>query len=105
MVGVLLCSKRKSRYDAATPRAKILLSAVAGPQWYLLVEAMAMQQGKRTTALLREMVYDALERALPASEYRAAEAADCAAWTDSVKRRVQGRQRSRQEAADTQQNS
>jgi hypothetical protein len=74
---------------------------------YLLVEAMAMQQGKRTTALLREMVYDALERALPASEYRAAEAADYAAWTDSVKRRVQGRQRSRQEAevASTQQSS
>lgn len=72
---------------------------------YLLVEAMAMQQGIRTTALLREMVYDALERALPASEYRAAEAADYAAWTDSVKRRVQGRQRSRQEAADTQQSS
>ena len=72
---------------------------------YLLVEAMAMQQGKRTTALLREMVYSALEKALPLSEYRAAEAADNAAWADSVKRRVQGRQRSRQDGSDTAQDS
>jgi hypothetical protein len=64
---------------------------------YVLVEELAQQQGKRTTALLREMVYGALEKALPASVYRAAEAADHAAWADSVKRRVQGRQRSKQE--------
>jgi hypothetical protein len=32
---------------------------------YLLVDEMAKQQGKRTTALLREMVYSALEKALP----------------------------------------
>jgi hypothetical protein len=72
---------------------------------YLLVDEMAKQQGKRTTALLREMVYLALEKALPLSEYRAAEAADNAAWADSVKRRVQGRQRSRQDGSDTEQDS
>jgi hypothetical protein len=65
---------------------------------YMLVDEMAKQQGKRTTALLREMVYSALEKALPSSEYRAAEAADHAAWADSVKRRVQGRQRSKEDA-------
>jgi len=54
---------------------------------------------------LREMVYSALEKALPLSEYRAAEAADNAAWADSVKRRVQGRQRSRQDGSDTAQDS
>lgn len=64
---------------------------------YQLVEKLATQQGKRPTALLREMVYAALERALPASEYKAAEAADHAAWAESVKRRVEGRQRSKQE--------
>jgi hypothetical protein len=68
---------------------------------YLLVDEMAKRQGKRTTALLREMVYSALEKALPSSEYKAAEAADHAAWADSVKRRVQGRQRSRQDAPNT----
>jgi hypothetical protein len=72
---------------------------------YLLVDEMAKQQGKRTTALLREMVYSALEKVLPLSEYRAAEAADNAAWADSVKRRVQGRQRSRQDGSDTAQDS
>ncbi len=72
---------------------------------YLLVDEMAKQQGKRTTALLREMVYSALEKALPSSEYRAAEAADHAAWADSVKRRVQGRQRSKQDAHDTETDS
>lgn len=64
---------------------------------YQLVEKLALQQGKRPTALLREMVYATLERALPASEYKAAEAADHAAWAESVKRRVEGRQRSKQE--------
>jgi hypothetical protein len=72
---------------------------------YMLVDEMAKQQGKRTTALLREMVYSALEKALPSSEYRAAEAADHAAWADSVKRRVQGRQRSKQDAPGTETDS
>ena len=72
---------------------------------YMLVDEMAKQQGKRTTALLREMVYSALEKALPSSEYRAAEAADHAAWADSVKRRVQGRQRSKQDAQGTETDS
>lgn len=72
---------------------------------YLLVDELAKRQGKRTTALLREMVYSALEKALPSSEYRAAEAADRAAWADSVKRRVQGRQRSKQEETVAEQDS
>lgn len=65
---------------------------------YKLVEKLAAEQGKRTTALLRDMVYAALERAVPVSEYKAAEAADKAAWAESVKRRVQGRQRSKEDA-------
>lgn len=64
---------------------------------YALVEKLAAKEGKRTTSLMREMVYTMLERLLPASEYKAAEAADHAAWAESVKRRVEGRQRSRQE--------
>jgi hypothetical protein len=65
---------------------------------YTLVEKLATQEGKRPTALLREMVYAALEKAFPASEYKAAAAADQAAWAESVKRRVEGRQRSKQES-------
>jgi hypothetical protein len=47
--------------------------------------------------MLREMVYAALEKSLPASDYKAAEAADKASWAESVQRRVQGRMRSKQQ--------
>lgn len=69
---------------------------------YALVEQLAAKEGKRTTSLMREMVYMMLEKLLPASEYKAAEAADHAAWAESVKRRVQGRQRSKQEGVASQ---
>jgi hypothetical protein len=64
---------------------------------YGLLEQLATQEGKRPTALMREMVYAALEKAFPVPDYKAAAAADQAAWADSVKRRVEGRQRSRQQ--------
>ena len=70
---------------------------------YRLAENLAAAEGKRLTAMLREMVYAALEKSVPASDYKAAEAADKAAWAESVQRRVQGRMRSKQEgnAADS----
>lgn len=64
---------------------------------YALLEQLAAQEGKRPTALMREMVYAALEKAFLAPEYKEAEAADRAAWEESVKRRVEGRQRSKQQ--------
>jgi len=64
---------------------------------YKLAQRLAADQNKRLTALLRDMVYAALEKAVPASDYKAAEAADKAAWAESVQRRVQGRMRSKQE--------
>lgn len=65
---------------------------------YALLEQLAGKEGKRTTALMREMVYSMLEKMLPTSEYRAAEAADHAEWADSIKRRVEGRRRSKRNA-------
>lgn len=65
---------------------------------YQLVEKLATQQNKRPTALLREMVYAALRMAYPDEEYKAAEDADRNAWSESVKRRVEGRMRSKQDA-------
>lgn len=67
------------------------------PNRYRLAETLAAAEGKKVTGLLRDMVYAALEKALPSSEYKAAEAADEAAWRESVKKRVEGRMRSRQE--------
>ena len=68
---------------------------------YKLAEELAASEGKKVTGMLREMVYAALEKALPASEYKAALAADEAVWRESVKKRVEGRQRSRQEQGES----
>jgi hypothetical protein len=64
---------------------------------YKLAEELAAREGKKVTGMLREMVYAALEKSLPASDYKAAEAADKASWAESVQRRVQGRMRSKQQ--------
>ncbi len=76
---------------------KFYCQLLLDPHRYKLAEQLAVAQNKKVTALLREMVYTALERALPSSEYKAAQAADEAAWRESVKRRVEGRMRSKQE--------
>lgn len=77
--------------------SKIYCQLLLDSHRYKLAEKLAASEGKRVTGLLREMVYTALEKALPASDYKAAEAADKAAWAESVQRRVQGRMRSKQE--------
>jgi len=77
--------------------SKIYCQLLLDSNRYRLAEKLAASEGKRVTGLLREMVYTALEKALPASDYKAAEAADKAAWAESVQRRVQGRMRSKQE--------
>ena len=63
---------------------------------YGLVERLAGAENKRPTALLREMVYAALAIAAPA-EYKEAETADREAWAESVRRRVEGRRRSKED--------
>ena len=78
---------------------KFYCQLLLDPHRYKLAEQLAAAEGKKVTGLLREMVYAALEKALPASEYKAAQAADEAAWRESVKKRVQGRMRSRQEGS------
>lgn len=77
--------------------SKIYCQLLLDSNRYRLAEKLAASEGKRVTGLLREMVYTALEKALPTSDYKAAEAADRAAWAESVQRRVQGRMRSKQE--------
>jgi hypothetical protein len=77
--------------------SKIYCQLLLDSNRYKLAEKLAASEGKRVTGLLREMVYAALEKALPASDYKAAEAADRAAWAESVQRRVQGRMRTKQE--------
>lgn len=76
--------------------SKIYCQLLLDTNRYKLAEKLAATEGKKVTGLLREMVYAALEKALPTSDYKAAEAADKAAWAESVQRRVQGRLRSKQ---------
>ena len=76
--------------------SKIYCQLLLDANRYKLAENLAASEGKKVTGLLREMVYAALEKALPISDYKAAEAADKAAWAESVQRRVQGRLRSKQ---------
>lgn len=94
---VLLCSRVDRKSMPLRHGQKLYCQILLDQHRYALVEQLAAKEGKRTTSLMREMVYTMLEKLLPASEYKAAEAADHAAWAESVKRRVQGRQRSKQE--------
>jgi hypothetical protein len=81
--------------------SKIYCQLLLDANRYKLAEQLAAAEGKKVTGMLREMVYAALEKALPASEYKAALAADEAVWRESVKKRVEGRLRSRQEQGES----
>jgi hypothetical protein len=81
--------------------SKIYCQLLLDSNRYKLAEQLAAAEGKKVTGMLREMVYAALEKALPASEYKAALAADEAVWRESVKKRVEGRLRSRQEQGES----
>lgn len=76
---------------------KVYCQTLLDPHRFKLAEELAAKEGKKVTALLRDFVYQGLEREFPASTYKAAEAADRAVWAESVQRRVQGRMRSKQE--------
>ena len=76
---------------------KFYAQVLLDPNRYALLEKMASDQNMKVTALIRQMVYERLQAELPASEFRAAEAADQLLWAEAVRRRVQGRQRAKQE--------
>ena len=63
-----------------------------------LVEEIAAEKGIRATELIRRMVYDWLERELPASQYKQALAEDQAVWAQAVRNRVEGRAKSKKES-------
>jgi hypothetical protein len=77
--------------------SKFYCQVLLDPHRYVLLARLAEKENKRPTALMREMIYAALEKVCTTSEYNAAETADRAAWAESIKRRVEGRQRSKQE--------
>ena len=62
-----------------------------------LLQDLAGEQGQRATAVAREAIYSHLETVLPSSVYNEAKAKDEALWRESVRRRVDGREKARQE--------
>ena len=70
---------------------KTYLQILLDPHRAKLVMERAQEKGIRATAWIRDAVYKELERELPASIYKAAQANDEAVWRESVRRRVEGR--------------
>lgn len=77
--------------------SKFYCQLLIDPHRYKLAEKLADQRGVKVTALLRDLVYEGLAGAFTTSEYAAARANDEAAWRECIKRRVEGRMRSRSE--------
>jgi hypothetical protein len=62
-----------------------------------LLQELAGEQGVRATALARDAIYAHLETVLPSSTYNEAKANDEALWRESVRKRVDGREKARLE--------
>jgi hypothetical protein len=80
--------------------SKIYCQLLLDTNRYKLAEKLAEERGVRVTGMLREFVYSALSQIQP-QEYDTAKAADEEAWKESVQRRVEGRQRSKQEKGES----
>lgn len=74
---------------------KTYMQILLDPHRAALLVAMAEQRNVRPTALVRDMVYKVLKQELPSSAYNEAVAKDEAAWRESVRKRVEGRMKSK----------
>tara|TARA_R100000781_G_C4057198_1_gene119778 strand:- start:325 stop:591 length:267 start_codon:yes stop_codon:yes gene_type:complete len=70
---------------------KTYLQILLDPNRAKLVSEQAASEGIRATAWIRNAVYGELQRQLPSSLYKEAQAKDEAVWRESVRRRVEGR--------------
>ena len=71
--------------------SKFYCQLLIDPHRYELAERLAQKRGKKVTAMLRDLVYEALETHYTQDEYRKALQADAEVWNDSVRRRVSSR--------------
>jgi hypothetical protein len=77
--------------------SKVYLQLLLDPNRAKLIEQLAQEQNKRTTAVMRDILYSYLERTLPSSVYGEAAAKDHAVWRESVSNRVKGRSKKKKE--------
>ena len=68
------------------------------PNRAALIDAIAKQKQLRSTELIRQFVYESLEREVSRWEYKAAVDADKKVWEEAVRNRVAGRAASRKRA-------
>ncbi len=78
---------------------KIYVQLLLDPHRTKLMEQAAEEAGQKKTAWMRDALYKTLERTLPSSIYNEAAAKDESVWRESIRKRVEGRKRSRDEAA------
>jgi hypothetical protein len=77
--------------------SKVYLQLLLDPNRAKLLQDLAGEQNKRTTAVMRDILYSYLERTLPSSVYGEAAAKDHAVWRESVSNRVKGRSKKKKE--------
>ena len=77
---------------------KTYLQILLDPHRAELLKDVAQNKGVRATAWIRDAVYKMLELLVPPEIYKEAAAKDEAAWQASVRRRVEGRRKSKKES-------
>ena len=70
---------------------KTYFQILLDPHRAQMIQEAASKADKRATAWIREAVYSELKRVSPASVYNEAVAKDQAEWRQSVRKRVEGR--------------
>jgi hypothetical protein len=72
---------------------KRYLQVLLDPNRADLLDALAAERDVRTTALVREQVYEALERSVPPEVYAEALSRDVVVREDAINRQVDGRRK------------
>jgi len=92
------CFVARKTFMAIRHGNKTYMQILLDPHRAALLADLAKEKGVRSTAWIRDAVYAALEKALPSSLYQEALAKDQASWRESVRRRVEGRTKSKKDA-------
>ena len=87
---------------ATTHGRRAYFQLLLGPHRGELFDKLASDKDQKPRLTCATVLYSHLEKVLPSSVYREAVAMDEASWKQSVRRRVEGRQRSRAESSKTQ---
>ena len=70
---------------------KIYKQLLLDPAKFEILDEIAKQRGIKATALIREVVYEWIEKQVDSSRFKVADALDEATWRQSVRNRVEGR--------------